>query len=200
MAKEPTFRIRLRRLAREAAKFGTVGAVGFLVNVAAFNLCTQVLGLAPIRSGVLATSAAICTNYTGNRYWTYRHRDKMGKRREMGLFLLFSSVGMLIENGVLGLSHYGFGFTSTLADNIAKNIIGLGVASLFRFCSYRTWVFKAVPGAPELLSLPAEKQGEDRRTLPEKFKPATVGLREVSGHGKAEAGRIAPADRPFEDP
>ncbi|MDT0441646.1 GtrA family protein [Streptomyces johnsoniae] len=137
-----TLRDRLRGMAREAAKFGTVGAFGFLVNVAVFNACSQAAGLAPIRSGIIATSAAICTNYLGNRYWTYRHRDKTGRSREAGLFLLFSCVGMVIENGVLALSHYGFGFTSPLADNLAKNVIGLGIGSLFRFWSYRTWVFR----------------------------------------------------------
>ncbi|WP_130798359.1 GtrA family protein [Streptomyces otsuchiensis] len=136
--------IRLRRLVREAAKFGTVGALGFLVNVVVFNLCAQGAGIGPLRSGVLATSAAICTNYLGNRYWTYRHADKTHRRREAGLFVLFSCAGMVIENGALALSHYGLGFTSPLADNVAKNVVGLGIASLFRFWSYRTWVFRGV--------------------------------------------------------
>ncbi|WP_062216383.1 GtrA family protein [Streptomyces sp. NBRC 109706] len=148
MREELRFRARLRGLAREAAKFGTVGAFGFLVNVVVFNLCGQAAGLAPVRSGVIATSAAICTNYLGNRYWTYRHRDKSGRRREIALFLLFSAVGMVIENGVLALSHYGLGLTSPLADNLAKNVIGLGIGSLFRFWSYRTWVFRRHEPAP----------------------------------------------------
>ncbi|RKN37383.1 GtrA family protein [Streptomyces hoynatensis] len=148
MSEGLTLRDRLRGIAREAAKFGTVGALGFLVNVAVFNLCRQSAGLAPVRSGVLATSAAICANYLGNRYWTYRHRDKTGRRREASLFLLFSGVGMVIENGLLALSHYGLGFTSPLADNLAKNVVGLGLGSLFRFWSYRTWVFRSAPPAP----------------------------------------------------
>ncbi|MDT0346832.1 GtrA family protein [Streptomyces litchfieldiae] len=156
MSDRRTLRDRLRGIAQEAAKFGTVGAFGFLVNVVVFNLCGQAAGLAPIRSGVIATSAAICANYLGNRYWTYRHRDKTGRSREAGLFLLFSCVGMVIENGVLALSHYGLGFTSPLADNLAKNVIGLGIGSLFRFWSYRTWVFRTAPApAPGATPEPA---------------------------------------------
>ncbi|MBL1066230.1 GtrA family protein [Streptomyces sp. 7-21] len=141
-------RARLPGIAREAARFGAVGAFGFLVNVLVFNLCAHAAGLAPVRSGVIATTAAVCTNYAGNRYWTYRHCDKTRRRREASLFLLFSGAGMVLENGVLALSHYGLGFTSPLADNLAKNVIGLGIGSLFRFWSYRTWVFRAVPPAP----------------------------------------------------
>ncbi|WP_129842257.1 GtrA family protein [Streptomyces sp. RFCAC02] len=138
-----TLRDRLRGIAREVVKFGAVGALGLVVNVLVFNVCRQSASLAPVRSGVIATSAAIAANYLGNRYWVYRHRDKTRASREAGLFLLFSGVGMVIENGALALSHYGFGFTSPLADNIAKNVVGLGLGALFRFWSYRTWVFRA---------------------------------------------------------
>jgi putative flippase GtrA len=134
---------RLRRLVRELAKFGTVGAFGVLVNVAVFNLCIRALDLATVRSGVIATAVAIGTNYVGNRYWTYRHADKNRVRRELSLFLVFSGVGLVLENGVLALSHYGLDFTSPLADNIAKNVVGLGLGTVFRFWSYRTWVFRA---------------------------------------------------------
>ncbi|MEV6313983.1 GtrA family protein [Streptomyces sp. NPDC051776] len=136
----------LKQLTRELAKFGTVGAVGFLVNFVVFNLCMHVIGLAVVRSGVIATFIAICTNYVGNRYWTYRDTDKSRRTRELTLFFLFSGVGLVIENGILAISHYGFGFTSTVADNIAKNVIGLGIATVFRFWSYRTWVFRGAPG------------------------------------------------------
>ncbi|GAA2055572.1 GtrA family protein [Streptomyces carpaticus] len=129
-------------LAREAAKFGTVGAFGFLVNVAVFNFCAQLLGVEPLLSGVLATGTAITANYFGNRHWTYRDRDKGRQRREAALFALFSCAGLVLENAALAVSHYGLGFTSALADNLAKNVIGLGIASAFRFWSYRTWVFK----------------------------------------------------------
>jgi putative flippase GtrA len=143
---------RLGSIITELAKFGAVGAVGFVVNIAVFNFCLHALDLQTVRSGVIATAVAIGTNYLGNRYWTYRHCDKTQRTREISLFMLFSGIGLVIENGVLAISHYGFGFTSVLADNVAKNVIGLGIGTLFRFWSYRTWVFRneaAVLGAAE---------------------------------------------------
>jgi putative flippase GtrA len=133
---------KLRRLAHEVAKFGAVGAIGFLVNVAVFNLCIHTFQLAPIRSGVMAQVVAIGTNYLGNRYWTYRNTDKHRVRRETVLFFFFSGIALVIENAVLAVSHYGLGYTSPLADNVAKNVIGLGIGTVFRFWSYRTWVFR----------------------------------------------------------
>ncbi|AZQ71904.1 MULTISPECIES: GtrA family protein [Streptomyces] len=145
MTQRRTVRSRLERLAREIAKFGAVGAIGFVVNFIVFNICVHGLGLAVVRSGVIATAVAIAANYVGNRYWTYRDTDKNRRSRELTLFLLFSGVGLVIENGILALSHYGMGWTSPLADNIAKNVVGLGIGTVFRFWSYRTWVFRAMP-------------------------------------------------------
>ena len=137
----------LRGLAHEVMKFGTVGLLGVVVNFAVFNLCIHGFQWAPVRSGVLATLVAIGNNYIGYRFWVYRDRDAAARSREITLFLIFSGIGMVIENGTLWISHYTLGFESGLADNIAKNVVGLGLGTLFRFVSFRTWVFKAIPAA-----------------------------------------------------
>ncbi|MFF8032323.1 MULTISPECIES: GtrA family protein [unclassified Streptomyces] len=134
----------IRRLFREVAKFGAVGGVGVLVNLGVFNLVRQVTDLQVVRASVIATVVAIVFNYVGFRYFTYRDRDKSGRTREMSLFLLFSAIGLVIENGVLYAATYGFGWDSPLQSNVFK-FLGIGVATLFRFWSYRTWVFRALP-------------------------------------------------------
>ncbi|MCF6524037.1 GtrA family protein [Streptomyces sp. JJ36] len=184
-------RARLARLARELAKFGTVGAFGFLVNVAVFNLCIRTLELATVRSGVIATAAAICTNYLGNRYWTYRGADKSRVRRELSLFLCFSGIGLVIENGVLAFSHYGLDLTSPLADNLAKNVVGLGVATVFRFWSYRSWVFRYAVESPAETPVesPAAAAGTAEPPAPE---PQPAGGMLPGG----PAGRRVPAQAP----
>ncbi|MFJ5777747.1 GtrA family protein [Streptomyces sp. NPDC093094] len=137
-------RQRVDRLVREAVKFGAVGGAGLLVNLGVFNLVRSVTDLQVVRASVIATVAAIIFNYIGFRYFTYRDRDKSGRTRELGLFVAFSAVGLVIENGVLYAATYGFGWDSPLQSNVFK-FLGIGVATLFRFWSYRTWVFKALP-------------------------------------------------------
>ncbi|MFF7470584.1 GtrA family protein [Streptomyces sp. NPDC008092] len=134
----------LQRLVREVAKFGAVGGAGILVNLGVFNLVRHVTDLPVVRASVIATVVAIVFNYLGFRYWTYRDREKSGRTKELTLFLLFSAVGLVIENGLLYLATYGFGWDSPLQSNVFK-FVGIGVATLFRFWSYRTWVFKALP-------------------------------------------------------
>ncbi|MGW5370088.1 GtrA family protein [Streptomyces sp. NPDC004009] len=134
----------LQRLVREMAKFGAVGGAGVLVNLGVFNLVRHVSDLPVVRASIIATVVAIAFNYVGFRYWTYRDRDKGGRTRELTLFLLFSAIGLVIENGVLYLATYGFGWDSPLQSNVFK-FLGIGVATLFRFWSYRSWVFRAMP-------------------------------------------------------
>ncbi|MGX1839912.1 GtrA family protein [Streptomyces diastaticus] len=135
-------RERVRRLVREIARFGAVGGAGVLVNLAVFNLVRHVTELPVVRASVLATVVAIVFNYLGFRYFAYRDRDKGGRTREMTLFLAFSVVGLVIENGILYTGTYGLGFDGRLESNVLK-FTGIGVATLFRFWSYRTWVFRA---------------------------------------------------------
>lgn len=139
---------RFGKLYREIAKFGMVGASGFVVNLAVFNLIRSVTEWQTVRASVLATVVAILSNYLGLRYFAYRNRDqedRNSRRKELTLFLLFSAIGLVIENSVLYATTYGLGYDGTLATNVSK-FLGIGVATLFRFWSYRTWVFRT-PGS-----------------------------------------------------
>jgi putative flippase GtrA len=136
---------RLGLLYREIAKFGVVGIAGIGVNLAVFNLLRAITDLQVVRASIIATVVSIAFNYVGFRYFTYRDRDKQGRGKEISLFAFFSAIGALIENGVLFVATYGLGLDGPLANNFFK-FLGIGVATLFRFWSYRTWVFRSLDG------------------------------------------------------
>ncbi|MBB3080347.1 putative flippase GtrA [Streptomyces violarus] len=141
-----------------------MGGAGVLVNLLVFNLVRHVTDLQVVRASVIATVVAIIFNYVGFRYFTYRDRDKSGRTREMTLFLLFSAVGLVIENGVLYAATYGFGWNTPVQNNIFK-FVGIGIATLFRFWSYRTWVFRALPArttAPDTGSTVEQERNTQR--------------------------------------
>ena len=96
----------------------------------------------------MSVAAATTFAYFGNRFWTFRHRGRTNMGREYLLFFVLNGVAMLISVGCLWVSHYLLGLTSPLADNISANVIGLGLGTLFRFWSYRRWVFPAIPDDP----------------------------------------------------
>jgi putative flippase GtrA len=136
--------LRLAALAREFSKFGVVGVVNFLLDVGLFNvLLFTVLSSQPLAAKALSTTVAATSSYFMNRHWTWDHRTRTGLQRELPLFLLLSAVGLGITELCLLVSHYGLGFTSRLADNIAANVVGLVLATAWRFLSFRRWVFLA---------------------------------------------------------
>lgn len=187
MSERGALRVRLDLLAREVAKFGVVGAVGLVVNIAVSNLLWRYTDIPTVRAGLLATFVAILCNYVGFRYWTYRDRDKSGRTRELTLFLLFSVVGAVIETGVLYAATYGFGWDTPVQSNVFK-IVGIGVATMFRFWSYRTWVFRALP----VEEAQPEAGPADEEALPDKGGVITVTTEDVA-QGPAAVSVPAPA-------
>lgn len=133
-------------LLRQAVSFLLVGGIGFIIDVVVFNsLRTTIFSHSPITAKVISTSLAIVANWIGNRYWTFRTERRVGSRRrvvrEAVEFGLVSAAGSLIALGCLWLSHYELRFTSVLDDNIATNVVGLALGTVFRFVLYRFWVF-----------------------------------------------------------
>lgn len=137
---------RIRHAVPEISKFLTVGALAYVVDVGLFNLLrfagdAAVLAEKPITAKALSTVAAIFVAYFGNKNWTYSDRNGQQFRREIVLFFAINGIAMVISLVCLAVSHYVLGLTSALADNISANIIGIGLGTLFRFFSYRRWVF-----------------------------------------------------------
>lgn len=133
---------RWQKLLHEALKFGTVGALNLVVNFAVFNaLIFTIFPDGQLKANVIATLVALTVSFFMNRHWTYRDRPKSAVRREYVLFFFFNGVGLAIELGVLGLTKYGLGLESVLAINAAK-VLGTILGTVFRFWSYRTFVFK----------------------------------------------------------
>ena len=128
----------------ELAKFGTVGALAFVVDVTIFNIVLH-LSEKPLTSKIVSTVIAATLAFILNRAWSFRHRQRSSVHREYSMFFILNAVGLLIAVSCLGLSHYVLGLHSKLADNIAANGIGVALGTLFRFWSYRrfVWVAKA---------------------------------------------------------
>ncbi|HJE59927.1 MAG TPA: GtrA family protein [Nocardiopsis listeri] len=137
---------RIAEPAAEVGKFGSVGALAYVVQLAVTNLMWGLSDLPLLVGQIIGTSCAIAVAFVGNRFWTFRDRARTGYGRETLLFLVMNGVGMLIQVGCLGFAVYVLGLEGQSASNVAGNVVGVGLGTLFRFFSYRTWVF---PPAPE---------------------------------------------------
>jgi putative flippase GtrA len=135
-----------RWLSPEVVTFLAVGGIGYVVDVGAFNLLRSV----PVfgrHDPAIAKTAAVCLamafTYVGNSAVTWRGSASADRRRGVLLFVLFNTLGLGFSIVTLFVSHHLLGLTSGLADNVSANIVGIGLGTLFRFWSYRRFVFTA---------------------------------------------------------
>ncbi|WP_081416542.1 GtrA family protein [Arthrobacter castelli] len=127
---------------REVMKFGTVGAIAYVIDSSVFILLREgALSHRTLVAGVLASVVATAFSWVANRYWTFRHRRRSAMWRELGMFCLMNAIGIGIATLCLFISHYVIGLETTQADFIAKNVVGLVLGTIFRFLAYRYWVF-----------------------------------------------------------
>ncbi|MEV4116394.1 GtrA family protein [Nonomuraea sp. NPDC049695] len=131
---------RFASLVYELAKFGSIGAIAFVIDFGLLNLCNVVLGWGPLTSKVVATTISTTFAYLGNRYWTFRHREQNGLGREYFLFFLLNGIALLFGMLAIGFTTYTLDRHDALSINIA-NIVGVGLGTLFRYWSYKKWVF-----------------------------------------------------------
>ncbi len=132
---------RFRVLIHEAAKFGVVGLAGFIVSLGGADVLHFDLGVGKYKAVVVATIAATVVTFLGNRYWAFRHRERVGMGRETVLFFVFNAIGLLIQLACVAIVADGFGLQGKVWYNLA-NLTGIGLGTLFRFWSYRKWVWR----------------------------------------------------------
>jgi putative flippase GtrA len=150
----------MRALISQFVRVGAVGLVGLVIDVGIFNLLrATVLNPDRVADGALwatlvSTSIAIVFNWLGNRYWTFRNERRAHWWREGIEFALVSIGGLLIALGCVWFSEYVLGLHSLLSDNVAKNVVGLALGTIFRFTFYRLWVFRPERPDSPALALP----------------------------------------------
>ena len=140
-------RDRFGHLFHELGKFGVVGAASYLVDLAVFNAFRDPIGA--MWAKVTSTAIAATLAFLGNKLWTWRHREHARLHRAYALYFFFNAVGLGISLACLWFSREVLGgewpgiFRTRLADNVSAMVVGMTLGTIFRFWSYRTFVFVA---------------------------------------------------------
>lgn len=153
---------RFRHLIHEGARFGVVGGIGFLITDGGTNLLQAPLH-GWLKANVIATLAAMIVTYLGSRYWTFRHRERGGMGRETVLFFVLNGIGLGTQLACIGVTKDALGLTDKFSLNVAL-FLGICLGTLFRFWSYRRWVWIAPTASPALD--PAEFAAEQLSHMP----------------------------------
>ena len=133
---------RFETLIHEVAKFGVVGGLGFAIDVIISNVLHHGEGVGPLTAKAISTAIAALFTYVGNRYWSFRHRQGRPVREELPIFLGLNVVGLGITEICIAFTVYVLNLDGPVAYNISGNLIGTGLATVFRFYAYKKYVFR----------------------------------------------------------
>jgi len=134
--------VRFRVLIHEFAKFGVIGVVGLIITNLGYVLLHS-HGVGPVTSTTIATIVATAVAYVGNRYWSFKHRERTNVAREGIVFFVLNGIGLLIQDAVVAFNSYVLHLEHhKLAEFLALNT-GIALATVFRFWSYRRFVWAA---------------------------------------------------------
>jgi len=132
-------RLGLRRPANwlELVRFATVGASGYVVNLAVFSLAVHAAGIDYRVAATLAFVVALTNNFLWNRHWTFRagggHAGFQAAR-----FVAVSLAAFAFNLAVLELLVAGFGLPEVPAQALA-----ILAATPLNFLGNKLWSFRA---------------------------------------------------------
>jgi putative flippase GtrA len=134
----------VRRLWRELLGFGAVGVVGYVSDAIVINLLYH--RVPSVLASAIAVSVSTLVAYAGNRFWTFRRRERRETGAEFGLFVLVSAGGFLITVFCVWFTQHVLGADSRLAVNLAQLGAGQVLGTIFRFWACHCFVFPQGPG------------------------------------------------------
>lgn len=139
---------RSARFLSEVAKFLTVGGVATLVSFVLFNALVHgyfggpgPMHSQPLVAFVLANTVGMVVSYRGSRSWAFRNRQAVGPAGGRLAFFAINIISMVIPLACLAFTRYALGRSDPVADNIAANVVGLGLGTLARFWALRRFIF-----------------------------------------------------------
>jgi putative flippase GtrA len=138
-------------------RFAAVGIMGAVVDFGTFNLLSSVVGLSAVVASVFSFLAAVISNFTWNRYWTYPDSRTKHIGHQLFQFTVVSLIGLAIRTPLIAvleplltslmgkLSFLPIGFIT--ADLLAENLtlaIAVIVVMFWNFFINRYWTYSDV--------------------------------------------------------
>lgn len=128
-------------------KFAVVGAFGAVVDFSVLNLLIFGFGWntssGMLAANVISTTAAIISNFFGNRFWTFPGARNHSGGIQLMQFVLVSIVGLVINSFIFYLANeyvYSQYFSTTIAVQLSK-ATAIGVVMFWNFGANRLWTF-----------------------------------------------------------
>ncbi len=124
-------------------KFALVGTLGMVVDLTILNVLHGLVGLHLLVANSISFSAAVISNFTWNRLWTFPETRDRPVSTQLVQFSIVSIIGLAINNLVLWqFYHWLQPYLSNPWDYNAAKILAIGVVLFWNFGANRLWTFR----------------------------------------------------------
>lgn len=94
---------KLKNLINQILKFGVVGVIAFLIDYGLLYVFTEWCGIYYFTSSIMSFSISVVFNYIASVRWVFNVNQKYSKVRNFVLFVIFSVIGLGINQLVMWL-------------------------------------------------------------------------------------------------
>lgn len=152
--------------AERFVKFLIVGTLGFVIDFGLLTLLVELVGMPEwivavtpfpqtvglVAANTISFTAAVISNFSFNRYWTYPESRSKRKRVQLPQFTLVSVIGLVLNNAILALLHTPFDrllatfkpMPITVNGYIPAKIVATVVVLFWNFFINRRWTYSNV--------------------------------------------------------
>jgi putative flippase GtrA len=121
----------------QLVRFGVVGGIGFIVNLAVYTLCVHSLGIDYHVASAIAWLVAVANNFVLNRHWTFDAREGRAGFQAIR-FLLVSLVALAFSQLLLTV------LVEALAvGKVPAQAIAVAGSMPLNFLGNKLWSFRA---------------------------------------------------------
>ena len=132
-------------------KFAVVGTIGFIIDFGLLTVFKEFFGFPTVVANTLSFCAAVVSNFTLNRYWTYPDSRSKKLSSQLSQFLAVSVIGLLLNDTIVLLLEHPFQalldttFTFLpLSGYIPAKVIATIVVLFWNYIVNRRWTYNDV--------------------------------------------------------
>ncbi|WP_184675385.1 GtrA family protein [Saccharothrix violaceirubra] len=140
----------LVRKHRELIRFAVVGGTTFVIdNGVWYALKLTILQDKVVTAKFIAVLVAVIASYVLSREWSFHTRGGRERHHEAALFFLVSGLGIGVNLLPLVVSRHVLDLHAEIADFVSGSVIGMLLATAFKFWAMRRFVFPQADARPD---------------------------------------------------
>jgi putative flippase GtrA len=131
----------------QLVRFGIVGGVGFVINIAVYALCVHGAGLEYHVAGIVAWLVAVANNFILNRHWTFDAGDGRAHFQAMR-FLVVSLLALGASQLLLTMF-----VEEAHIEKVAAQALAVSASMPLNFLGNKLWSFRDAGEGPAAAGL-----------------------------------------------